>query len=682
MDDMFARHDAQISQQMQQLADQIRHHNHLYHTQDAPEISDAEYDVLFRQLEKLESDYPHLKLPDSPTTKVGATRAAAFKSLPHAVPMRSLGNAFSAEDLQDFCARITKFLGLTAMPAVIVEPKIDGVSLSLTYNNGQLTQALTRGDGEVGEDVTANVRTLKSIPAKLKAENPPQTIEIRGEVYITEADFLKLNEQQAAAAQKVFANPRNAAAGSLRQLDSAITARRPLQFLAYATGASTQSFATETDLMAQFKAWGFTTPLVENAATADELLAIYTDWQTHRHTKVPYAIDGLVYKVNDKALQSRLGELARTPRWAIAHKFPPEQATTTVLNIEVQVGRTGKLTPVAKLAPVHVGGVTVTNATLHNEDYITQRDIRVGDTVFIERAGDVIPQVVSVVESKRPAESHKFTFPHTCPACKNPAVREEGEADWRCINHYTCPAQLEAQLIHFVSRHCFDIDGLGDRQIQLFIAEGLLETPADIFTLSEHADVLKTWEGFGEKSVTNLIAAIEKAKTISLPRFLTALGIPQVGEATANDLAHNFPTWENFLTAATAPDAETTLTSIEGIGPKVAYAITSFFANPQNIKLTQALIANGVTIQPYQRASRAQGFFTGKTVVLTGTLAQLTRDEAKARLTAQGAKVTGSVTSKTDFLIAGESPGSKLKDAEKNQVPVLTEDDFLTHLKN
>lgn len=682
MDDMFARHDAQISQQIQKLADQIRHHNHLYHTQDAPEISDAEYDVLFRQLEKLESDYPHLKLADSPTTKVGSTRAAAFSSKPHAVPMRSLGNAFSAEDLTDFCARITKFLGLTSMPAVIVEPKIDGVSLSLTYSNGQLTQALTRGDGEVGEDVTANVRTVHTIPTKLKAENPPQTIEIRGEVYITEADFLKLNEQQAAAAQKVFANPRNAAAGSLRQLDSAITARRPLQFLAYATGASTQAFATETDLIAQFQTWGFTTPLVENAATADELLAIYNDWQTHRHTKVPYAIDGLVYKVNDKALQSRLGELARTPRWAIAHKFPPEQATTTVLNIEVQVGRTGKLTPVAKLAPVHVGGVTVTNATLHNEDYITQRDIRVGDTVFIERAGDVIPQVVSVVESKRPATSSKFTFPHTCPACKNPAVREEGEADWRCINHYTCPAQLEAQLSHFVSRHCFDVDGLGDRQIQLFIAEGLLETPADIFTLSEHADVLKTWEGFGEKSVTNLIAAIEKAKTISLPRFLTALGIPQVGEATAQDLAHNFPTWQTFLTAATAPDAETTLTAIEGIGPKVAYAITSFFANPQNIKLTQALIANGVAIQPYQRTSRAQGYFTGKTVVLTGTLSQLTRDEAKARLTAQGAKVTGSVTSKTDFLIAGESPGSKLKEAEKHNVQVLTEDAFLTHLKS
>ena len=660
------------------LTEQLIHHNYLYHTMDAPEISDAEYDTLFRELEKLEKEYPEYRLPDSPTAKVGGTRAAAFQSKPHAAPMRSLANAFSAEDVEDFCARISKFLGLSQTPELVVEPKIDGVSLSLTYQNGALTQALTRGDGEVGEDVTANVRTIATVPARLHGK-ASATIEIRGEVYITEAEFEALNQQQAEAGHKVFANPRNAAAGSLRQLDSAITAKRPLRFLAYALGANSgDNPATETALIEQLKAWGFTPPQVQTAATAMQLLKIYEDWQSHRHSKVPYGIDGLVYKVNDRALQARLGELARTPRWAIAHKFPPEQATTLLTDITVQVGRTGKLTPVARLVPVHIGGVTVTNATLHNEDYIRERDIRIGDTVFVERAGDVIPKIVSV--AKQGEGRQPFRFPHACPSCGSPAVRIEGEADWRCINHFTCPAQLEAQLIHFVSRGCFDIDGLGERQIQLFIAENMLQTPADIFTLSTHAALLKTWEGFGDKSVDNLLAAIEKAKIVSLPRFIAALGIPLVGEATAVDLSRNHPTWENLFATITGDHATEALLAIEGIGPKVAHSIVDFFANPHNVQLVQALQVNGVQVQPYEKQTGRQGFFTAKTVVLTGTLTTLTRDEAKARLLAQGAKVTGSVTSKTDFVIAGADPGSKLKNAQKLEIPILDEDAFLAHL--
>jgi len=680
MSDLFTAaelRDEQALARIRHLAELIRHHNDLYHTLDEPEISDSEYDELFRELEGLENRYPHLRQADSPTQKVGgATRAEVFASRPHRVPMRSLANAFTAEDVREFWARVEKFLSLDNGLEVVVEPKIDGVSLSLTYSGGVFSQALTRGDGEVGEDVTANVRTIAEVPATLRGA-APALVEVRGEVYITEVDFQTLNAQQAETGGKLFANPRNAAAGSLRQLESSVTARRPLRFLAYAVGAyQGEGLAeSETALVAQLASWGFATPTLQTAASVEELNGIYAQWLAGRHTRVPYAIDGLVYKVNSKGYQKRLGELARTPRWAIAHKFPPEQATTTVLAITVQVGRTGKLTPVAKLAPVHVGGVTVTNATLHNEDYVTQRDIRVGDTVFVERAGDVIPKVVSVVEGKRPPGTLPFTFPHTCPSCHSPAMRVEGEADWRCINHYSCPAQLEAQLIHFVSRGCFDIDGLGERQIQLFIAENLLQTPADIFTLGEHAATLRRWEGFGEKSVANLVAAIEKAKTISLPRFVAALGVPLVGETTAADLARHYPTWPELFAALTAEDAATTLTAIDGVGPKVASSLAQFFANSHNVRLVESLVANGVRVRPHTRAA-AQGAFTGKTVVLTGTLATLSREEAKARLLAQGAKVTGSVTSKTDMVIAGAEPGGKLKSAHQLGIPVLDEAAF------
>lgn len=679
---------------MRALEELIRYHNGKYYTQDTPEISDAAYDALFRELQNLEAAYPQFQAENSPTQKVGGARRQGFASQKHGAPMRSLANAFSAEDVADFCERVQRFLGLSSLPELIVEPKIDGVSLSLTYRNGKLVQALTRGDGETGEDVTANVRTISCIPAQLRVaggtQNPPYLVEIRGEVYMKTADFENLNEMQAQQGKKVFANPRNAAAGSLRQLDAGVTATRPLRFLAYALGAWQEAEnggaptqpSSETALIQTLQAWGFVVPETQTAQTPSQVLQVYQTWQKNRYHTVEYAIDGLVYKINDKNLQNRLGELARTPRWALAHKFPPEQATTVLEGIEVQVGRSGKLTPVARLAPVHVGGVTVTNATLHNQDYIAQRDIRVGDTVFIERAGDVIPKVVSVVAEKRPQESAPYVFPHTCPACGSAAVRLEGEADWRCLNHYSCPAQLEAELLHFVSRGCFDIEGLGEKQVQLFMQQGLLKTPADIFALPQQAERIRTWEGYGEKSVANLVAAVEKAKTVTLPRFIAALGIPQVGEATAQDLAANYPQWEVFYAVATGAESQTQLSNIEGIGPKVAEAIADFFANPHNRELIAALHAAGVVIQPYVSASKRQGFFTGKTVVLTGTLEGLTREEAKARLVAQGAKVTGSVTGKTDFVIAGAEAGSKLKDAQRLGITVLDEKALLTHLQN
>lgn len=655
----------------------VNHHNYLYHTLDNPEISDAEYDALFRQLQALEAQYPQFRAENSPTQKVGHTRRDSFTSFPHKVGMLSLANAFTDDDLLDFFTRVQKFLSMTKPPAVVIEPKIDGVSCSLTYHQGQLIRALTRGDGEVGEDITDNVKTIADIPQVLHGKNLPTDAEIRGEVYMETEAFEKLNKKQAELNEKLFANPRNAAAGSLRQLDSAITAQRPLRFLAYAFGALEGAhFPNHEAEINALKGWGFQVPYAILAHTPDDVLNAYRYRQEHRYA-MPYAIDGLVYKINDKSLQKRLGELARSPRWAIAHKFPPEQATTTIEAIDLQVGRTGKITPVARLAPVHVGGVTVTNATLHNEDYITQRKIRVGDTVFIERAGDVIPKVVSVVENKRPENAKPYVFPQACPACQQPISRPPEEADYRCFNHFDCPAQVEAQIIHVTSRGCLDIDGLGEKQVQLFLQKGLLKTAADIFTLNNHAEILKTWEGFGEKSVSKLLEAIEKAKTPALSRFITALGIPQVGEKTAQDLAAHFATWQGFYKAASHEEGLSSIEAIDGIGPAVTENIRRFMANTHNQKFIETLLQNGVNPQPYVALAKTEGFFSEKTVVLTGTLAAMSRPEAKARLEAQGAKVTGSVTGKTDFVIAGADPGSKLRDAQKHGVKVMDEAEFL-----
>ncbi|HEX2858887.1 MAG TPA: NAD-dependent DNA ligase LigA [Alphaproteobacteria bacterium] len=685
--DLFSHASTQnIKAEMRQLAAEIERHNTLYHTQDAPEISDAEYDALFRKLQQLEEQHPELADKNSPTQKVGGQRQGAFGSGKHRAPMRSLGNAFAEEDVTDFLDRITSFLRLEKTPEIIIEPKIDGVSLSLTYQNGKLVRALTRGDGETGEDVTANVRTIANIPQQLRrgqftSDGFPDDIEIRGEVYITQADFEKLNNAQAAAGDKVFANPRNAAAGSLRQLDTAITAARPLRFLAYSLPpVPSFTLLTETTVLLFLHEAGFETPAIEKAANRAELLGIHNSWKTQRYTRVPYAIDGLVYKVDDRTLQNRLGELARTPRWAIAHKFPPEQATTVLEGIDIQVGRSGKITPVAKLKPVHVGGVTVSNATLHNEDYIEQRDIRINDTVFIERAGDVIPKVVSVVLDKRPAGSKKFIFPHECPACRTRLMRLEGEADWRCPNVAACPAQRQAFLEHFVSRGALDIDGLGEKQLAEFVGLGWVRTAADIFRLGQHREQLQTLEGYGEKSVSNLLAAIEKAKNPTLPRFIIALGIPNVGEATANDLARHFKTWQAFSAALAQPDAAEVLTNIEGIGPVVAQSIISHASEPHTKALISDLMDAGIDIQASAVQPRRTGYFSDKTVVLTGSLSALSRDEAKARLLQQGARVTNSVTAKTDYLIVGAEPGSKLKQAVKLGVAVLEEDKFLEFL--
>jgi DNA ligase (NAD+) len=679
MSDLFAHSAAEVQARMAELAKQIAYHNHRYHTLDDPEIADAEYDALLAELLKLEAEYPQFKAPDSPTNKVGSTRAAGFTSARHRVPMRSLANAFSADDVEDFVARVMKFLGLEVPPAFIVQPKIDGVSLSLTYEQGKLVCALTRGDGDEGEDVTANVRTIADIPSQLKGQGWPTLVEIRGEVYMENAAFAALNAAQAQRGDKVFANPRNAAAGSLRQLDRAITAQRPLQFLAYTTGVweGAAPPASETALLAELQSWGFTTPpelLVQNI---QELLKIYHHWQAERATRTPYAIDGLVYKVNDKALQQRLGELARTPRWAIAHKFPPEQARTVLEAIEIQVGRTGKLTPVARLKPVNVGGVMVANATLHNEDYIRQRDIRVGDWVWVERAGDVIPQVVKTSHELEIGRKDPFTWPTLCPSCGSQAVREAGEADWFCLNHASCPAQLHATLVHMVGRGAFNIEGLGERQLQRLLEEKILISAADLFNLAQHRATLAAWDGYGQKSLDNLFANLEKAKRTTLPRLLIGLGIPHVGEATAHDLAAHFGTLENLLQAANGAGAEATFAALEGIGSVVAASLVHTLNLPANQELLHAWRAAGVVVEAYVAAPKQQGFFTGKVVVLTGTLQALTRAEAKARLQAQGAKVTGSVSASTDYLIAGTEAGSKLKEAQRLGVVVLGEDELL-----
>lgn len=683
-----------------ELVPLVCYHIQRYHGDAAPEISDADFDILFAELLELEETYPSLITPDSPTQRVGAPDIAqatatkrTFQTRAHVVPMQSLDNAFSVAEAAAFVQRVQKFLGTEAMPELLLEPKIDGLACSLTYTGGQLTQALTRGDGQTGEDITPNLLALLAaqgaaqvgFPAQLQGANPPSLVEIRGELFMAEAAFAILNVQQLAVDDKPFANARNAAAGSVRQLNPAITAARPLQFLAYALGALEEGpnyshhLPTHAAELAQLAAWGCTGVPAQSLKSLNDLETAYTHWQQHRWEKVPYAVDGLVYKINDKALQQRLGQLARTPRWAIAHKFPAAEATTQVLGIDVQIGRTGKATPVARLAPVVVGGVTVTNATLHNADHVAARDVRVGDTVFVQRAGDVIPQITSAVLAKRPADSTPWAFPTSCPACQQPLSRADGEADYRCLNHATCPAQMLEILCHAVSRNALDIEGLGEKQLEKLLQEGLVRTLADLFTLAQHAAIIQQWPGFGATSVANLLAAIEQARTPTLPRLLVALGIPQVGTQTAQDLAHHTGTLATLMQLAADDPAK--LEAIDGIGPTVAANLHNFFTHPSNLALIQQLTAHGVQPQAYVPPARQTGAFSGQTVVLTGTLARLTRAEAKARLLAQGAKVAGSVSASTDWLIYGEAPGSKLTDAQRLGVPTLTEADFLARLE-
>jgi DNA ligase (NAD+) len=679
MNSLFGEEE-QARKDLAQLRKQVAYHNQRYHAEDAPEISDQDYDKLFTKLKELEEQYPHLVTANSPTQQVGGSTKREMTTHPHRVPMLSLGNAFAAEDIEDFSQRVQKFLNLTSMPTIVAEPKIDGVSLSLTYEQGKFVRALTRGNGQVGEDVTANARTIKDIPTQLTGSYP-ESVDVRGEVYITRDDFDALNATQAAAGDKVFANARNAAAGALRQLDATITAKRPLKFFAYSLGhiSADATLPTHQAELAALAEWGFVgVPLAQSFAHVEDILSYYATIVEQRF-KQPYAMDGLVYKVDDKNLQQRLGFVARAPRWAIAHKFPAEQATTVIEAIDVQVGRTGVVTPVARLRPVQVAGVTVSNATLHNEDYIKERDIRVGDSVFVERAGDVIPKVIGVVPGKRQTSAVAYCFPVACPACASELVRLPEEAAWRCVNHLNCPAQLEAQLSYFVSKSGLDIDGLGEKQIKRFLEVGFLNTMADIFRLPSHAAEIAEWDGWGEQSVQNLVQAIETRKQISLPRLLAALGIPMIGLQVATQLAGAYGRLADLQAVTlTEPDK---LADIDGIGPKLVESLQRFFAEESNQQLLADLQEVGLEIEAYVAPQTVESALSGKTVVLTGTLTSMGRAEAKAKLQQLGAKVVGSISASTDLVIAGDGAGSKLTKAQELGVQIWDEAMWIQQLK-
>jgi DNA ligase (NAD+) len=688
--------EAEARAELADLATRLAAANSAYHTNDAPEITDADYDALKQRNAALEAAFPALKRADSPSDKVGAAVADGFGKITHSVRMLSLENAFADEDITDFADRIRKYLGHSGPLLFTAEPKIDGLSLSLRYENGQLVQAATRGDGEVGEDVAANARTIADIPQSVA--DAPEIMEIRGEVYMSHADFSALNERQAARGDKPFANPRNAAAGSLRQLDASITARRPLRFFAYSWGQlSAPLAATQSAAIARLAAMGFqTNPLTALCDGPESLLSHYRAIEAQRAT-LGYDIDGVVYKVDDLALQQRLGFRSSTPRWAIAHKFPAQLAWTRLEAIDIQVGRTGALSPVARLAPVTVGGVVVSNATLHNEDYIAGRDakggeirggkdIRIGDWVQIYRAGDVIPKIADVDLSKRPEGTEPYRFPETCPACGSPAHREPGDAVRRCTGGLICPAQGVERLKHFVSRGAFDIEGLGAKQVEMFFNDPDLpvKTPADIFTLAARDAAnslrkLKNRDGFGDTSTRKLFAAIEDKRSIPLDRLIFSLGIRHAGEAAAGLLARHYGTWEAFehaLTHATAGTPEwQELTAIDGVGTTLATSLAEAFQNPAERAAIDALAAH-LTIQPV-KAAATDSPVAGKTIVFTGTLEKMTRAEAKARAESLGAKVAGSVSAKTDLLVAGPGAGSKAKAAAALGITVIDEDAWL-----
>jgi len=668
------------------LEGEIAGHDRLYYQHDAPKISDAEYDALRRRYEAIEVRFPALRTPGSLSQRVGAAPAAKFAKVRHAVPMLSLANAFSEEDVTEFVERIRRFLGLKedADLAFLAEPKIDGLSCSLRYEAGALKTAATRGDGTEGEDVTANIRTIDDVPNELKGRDAPEAIDVRGEIYMARADFIALNQRQQKAGKQIFANPRNAAAGSLRQLDSSITASRPLRFFAYGWGeASDLPAQTQHGVVEAFKRWGLpTNPLTKLCKSVAEMLAYHRDIEGRR-AKLGYDIDGVVYKLDRVDWQARLGAVSRTPRWALAHKFPAEKATTVVNDISITVGRTGALTPTAILEPVNVGGVVVSNATLHNEDEIARKDVRIGDTVTIQRAGDVIPQVLAVDLDKRPKNSKPFKFPTVCPVCGSAAVREVDpktgklEAVRRCTGTLICPAQAIERLRHFVSRNAFDIEGLGERQIEAFFTDKLIAEPVDLFKLKPR-DIVER-EGWGETSAKNLFAAIEARRKIALNRFIYALGIRHIGETNAVRLARHYHTAEAFRDggiAAAKPESEAfeELTNINGIGETVATAIVDFFKEKRNRKAFDALLKE-IEVEP-MAAAKSDSPVSGKTVVFTGTLEKITRDEAKAMAERLGAKVAGSVSKKTDYVVAGPGAGSKLAEAKKHGVKVLSEDEW------
>jgi DNA ligase (NAD+) len=671
------------AQLVQALRSQLHHHAHAYYTLDAPEIPDAEYDRLFRELQALESAHPELLTPDSPTQRVGGQVLDAFAQVTHRVPMLSIRTETDTEasGAEAFDTRIRKELGLSdADPAVtyVGELKFDGLAMSLRYENGVLVQSATRGDGETGEEVTANIRTIGQIPLRLPSD-APAVLEVRGEVYMRRDDFERLNERQrqriaaGIKGEKTFVNPRNAAAGAVRQLDSGIAAERPLSFFAYGLGDITPAaeggpqWVTHHDMLMQLKAWGF--PVAEQTSCvqgAAGLVAFHQRMAAERDA-LPYDIDGVVYKVNDLAQQQRLGFVTREPRWAVAHKYPAQEEMTTVQAIDVQVGRTGKLTPVAKLAPVFVGGVTVTNATLHNELEARRKDVRVGDTVIVRRAGDVIPEVVSVVLDRRPADATQFTMMSHCPVCGSLAEREEGEADHRCTGGLFCSAQRKQAIWHFAHRRAMDVDGLGDKLVDQLVDSDQVKTLADLYHLK--LDSLANMDRMAEKSAVNLLEALEKSKTTTLGRFLFSLGIRHVGEATAKELARHFGQLDAVMVAS-----EDALLQVPDVGPVVAHSIRNFFDQPHNREVVQALRDAGVSWPEGDALAPTEMPLAGITVVLTGTLQSMGRDEAKEKLEALGAKVAGSVSKKTHYVVAGAEAGSKLEKAQALGVPVLDDE--------
>lgn len=682
--------EAQAKAELKRLAGEIAAHDRRYYLEDAPAISDADYDALRQRNEAIEGRFPGLIRADTPTRRIGAAPSGRFAKVRHAVPMLSLQNAFSDQEVLEFADRIRRFLRLSEDAPLVftAEPKIDGLSMSLRYENAALVSAATRGDGAEGEDVTANVRTIAEVPQRLHGSALPGVCEVRGEIYMARGDFLALNQKQEKEGRTTFANPRNAAAGSLRQIDPSVTAARPLRFFAYAWGEmSAMPEDTQASMVKWLTARGFcTNPLLELCRSLDELLAVYRRIESQRAT-LPYDIDGVVYKLDRIDWQERLGVVGRTPRWAIAHKFPAQKATTVIRDIEIQVGRTGALTPVAKLVPVTVGGVVVANATLHNEHEIDRKDIRIGDTVLIQRAGDVIPQVLGVVTEKRPKDAKRFQFPTHCPChLKTPVVREEtatGEeaAVARCSGEFACPFQITEHLRHFVSRRAFDIDGLGEKQIALFYERGWIKEPAEIFTLEERNGKirLEDEEGFGEVSVRNLFAAIRARRQIALDRFIYALGIRHIGETTARVLARAYGAWETFYRAClmlAQGDAETIqeMDSLDQIGGTVITSLAAYFGESHNRRIVERLTAQ---VQVHEAERPASGtVVAGKTVVFTGSLERMTRDEAKAMAERLGAKVAGSVSKKTDYVVAGPGAGSKLDRAREFGVTILSEDEW------
>jgi DNA ligase (NAD+) len=665
--------EADAANRLMRLARDIAKHNRLYHDQDAPEISDADYDALVRENAELEARFPHLVRKDSPSRQVGAAPTTGLAKVAHARPMLSLENAFSAEEVGEFVARVRRFLNLSAdeVVAMTAEPKIDGLSCSLRYEKGELVLAATRGDGSVGEDVTANVRTIDDVPERISGA--PEVLEVRGEVYMSKADFEALNERQEASGGKIFANPRNAAAGSLRQKDPSITAARPLRFFAHGWGELSEPLA-ETQFEAMKRIEGFGLPVSEllvQCRTVEEMLAHYRAIEKAR-ADLPFDIDGVVYKVDRLDWQERLGQVARAPRWGLAHKFPAEKAETTLEAIDIQVGRTGKLTPVGRLTPVGVGGVIVANVTLHNRDEIGRLGLRPGDRVRIQRAGDVIPQVVENLTRDEPRPP--YVFPDHCPMCDSEAVAEEGEVDVRCTGGLICPAQRFERLRHFVSRGALDIEGLGEKSIAEFIELGWLHSPADIFRLRNHRDELLGREGWKEKSVDNLLAAIEAKREPDGPRLLFGLGIRHVGIVTAKDLLKCFGTIEELRRVATSDDAKAELSAVEGVGPVVAEALVDFFHEQHNREAVDDLLSE-VSPKPFASDAK-QTEWSGKTIVFTGSLETMSRDEAKAQAERLGARSAGSVSARTDLVVAGPGAGSKLKKAEDLGIRVIGEQEW------